>query len=112
VARLRDHERLAHADDALRLAQDRLDAAGVLIVARYLARTLGRLQVFEPDDASLGLRDRLLREDDDVAVLELELRRDQLGEVVSFTDLRQPFDCDDTNLSQGRPVNLIPACAL
>jgi hypothetical protein len=112
VARLRDHEWLAHAHDALRLSQDRLDAARVLVVARDLPRTLGGLQVLEPDDASLGLRDPLLREDDDVAVLELELRRDQLGEIVPCTDLRQPLDCDDTNLSQGRPVNLIPACAL
>jgi hypothetical protein len=95
VPGLGDHQRLAHAHHALRLAQDRLDAARVLIVAGDLARLLRGLDVVEADDAALRLRDGLLREDDDVAVLELELRADELSEVISFLDLRQAFDRND-----------------
>ena len=43
-------------------------------VAGELARPLRRLDVLDPHDAALGLRDRLLRDDDDVAVLELRAR--------------------------------------
>jgi hypothetical protein len=64
-------------------------------------------------DAALGLRHDLLCQDDDVAVLELDLRRDQNGEVFLRLDLRETGDGDDAELSaQGRPVNLMPACAL
>jgi hypothetical protein len=112
VGRLGDHQRLAHAHHALRLPQDRLDAARVLIVAGDLARLLRGLDVVEADDAALRLGDGLLRENDDVAVLELELGRDELGEVVPFTDLRQALDRNEANLSQGKPVSRMPACAL
>jgi hypothetical protein len=95
VPRLGDHERLADTDDALRLLQYRLDAARILVVARNLPCPLGRLDVVEANDTPLGFGHRLLRVHDDVSVLELELRRDQLGEVVPLTDLRQPFDCDN-----------------
>ena len=112
MSRLGDHKRLANPHDTLGLLQDRLDAARVLVVARDLARTLRRLQVVESHDPPFRLRHCLLCEDDDVAVLQLELRGDQLGEVVPFRDLGQPFDCDNPNLFQWRPVILIPACAL
>jgi hypothetical protein len=62
---------------------------------------------------ALGFRDDLLREDDDVAVLELDLRRDESGEVLLRLDLGKTGDGNDAELSaQGRPVNLMPACAL
>jgi hypothetical protein len=64
-------------------------------------------------NAALGLRDDLLREDDDVAVLELDLRGDEGGEVLFRLDLRETGDGNDAERSvQGRPVNLMPACAL
>jgi hypothetical protein len=40
VPRLRDHERLADTNDSLRLAQDRLDAARILVVTGDLECTL------------------------------------------------------------------------
>ena len=49
----------------------------------------GGLDVLDPHDAALGLRDGLLRDDDDVAVLELRPRRDQRAEVVALLDLGQ-----------------------
>jgi hypothetical protein len=112
VPSLCDHQRLSDADDAPRLPQDRLDAAGILVVACDLPCTLRRLQLVQANDSPFGFGHRLLREDDDVAVLELELRDDQLGEVVPFLDLRQPLDCDNSEFFQGRPVSLMPACAL
>jgi len=72
-----------------------------------------RHHVGEPDDASLRLRNDLLRERDDVAVLEVDLCRYELRQVVAFLNLRQAGDGDDAQLStQGRPVRRIPACAL
>jgi hypothetical protein len=88
VSRLRDHQRLPHAHDALCFAEDRLDAPWVLIVGGDLERTLRRFDVLEADDASFRLRNRFLSEDGDVAVRELDLRRDQLGQIVPLTDLR------------------------
>ena len=70
MPRLRDHERLAKADDSLGLPQDRLDAPRVLVLAGDLECALRWLDLVEANDTSLGLRDRLLREDDDVAVLQ------------------------------------------
>ena len=90
VVRLADHERRADAHDALRLAEDRLDPTRISLVARDLARTLRRLDVVEPHDATLDLRDRLLRDDDDVAVLELDALEDQRREVVPFAKLGNP----------------------
>ena len=70
VPRLGDDERTARADDADGLAQDHLDVPRVRVRACELARPRRRLDVVEPHDAALGLRDDLLREHDDVAVLE------------------------------------------
>ena len=113
MPRLRDHEWLADAHDALRLAQDRLDPTRVLVVAGDLARVRGRLELVQPDDLPLRLRDDLLSDDQDVAVLELDLRDDELGEVIALTDLRQAGDRYDSYFgAQGRPVRRMPACAL
>ena len=113
MPRLCDHQRLAHANDAFRLSQDRLDAARILVVAGDLHRTRRRLDLVKADDAAFRLRHHLLRVYDDVAVLDLDLRCDQLGEVVVLVDLRQAFDRDDAQLvAQGSPVMRMPACAL
>ena len=71
-------------------------------VARELARARGRLDVVEPDDAALRLRDDLLRDDDDVAVLELRALGDQRAEVVALADLGQAFDRRDRQITAGR----------
>ena len=62
-----------------------LDLARVAL-ARRRARTalVGGLDVVEPHDAALGLRDRLLRDDEHVAVLELGALRDERGEIVAL----------------------------
>ena len=114
MVRLADHERRAHAHDALGLAQDPFDAAGIAVVTRDLARALGGLGVVEPHDASLDLRDRLLCDDDDVVLLELDAFDDQRGEVVSGPQLGNPRDGEDAEAAvaaHGRPVIRTPACA-
>ena len=60
----------------------------VAVLAGDLARLLRRLDSVERDDAPLDLRDRLLRDDDDVAVLELDPLDDQRREVVALAQLR------------------------
>jgi hypothetical protein len=113
MRRLRDDERGPDPHDACGLAQDDLDAAGILVVTGDLSRFFGRLDAGERDNSAFGLRHDLLREHDHVAVLELELRRDELGQVVPLLDLGQAGDRDDAKLAaQGRPVRRIPACAL
>ena len=109
---LGDDERQPNAHHARRLAEDDLDPARIFLVAGNLARALRRLDVVEPHDAPLGLRHGFLREDDDVAVLELEPGGNERGEVVPFTDLRQSLDCDDADFLQLIPVIRMPACAL
>ena len=94
VPGLGDHERRAAAQDARRLAQDDLEPARVAVRARELARLLGRLDLVEAHDPALGLRDDLLRDADDVAVLELDAPGDHRGQVVALADLRQPLDGD------------------
>jgi hypothetical protein len=110
VARLGDHERVAAADDARGLAQDHLELARVAVFAGELDGQLGRLDAGERDDASLGFRDDLLGEHEHVAVLELDGRRDERGEVVALPDLRQALDRPD--LDHGRPVTRSPAAPL
>ena len=116
VARLADDERRPHPDDALRLLQDRLDPARVRLVLRVgggdLARLLRRLVVVEPHDAALDLRDRLLRDDDDVPVLEVDPVRDQRGEVVALAQLRDAFDREGGESAHGRPTTRTPAWPL
>src|SRR5207237_6163099 len=104
VARLADDERSAHADDALRLAQDPFHTPRIALVAGDLARTLGRLDIVELHDATLDLRDRLLRDDDDVAVLELCALCNQRGQIVALPQLWQPFDGQDREAAHEMPV--------
>ena len=117
MARLRDDERRACADDLACLAQDDLETARV-DVAGELACALGRLDAVELDDTTLDLRDRLLRDD--------ERRRrcstpaganrsldEERAEVVSVLELRDSPKRDDAELAgQPRPVTRIPACPL
>ena len=69
------------------------------------------VQLLAPNDASLGLRDHLVRNDEDVALLKLGRAGDERAQVVALPDLRQALDRDDTQLAQGRPVMRRPACA-
>ena len=77
------------------------------------ARSDGSIAV-ELDDATLDLRDRLLRDDEDVVVLEpagAACRLDEeRAEVVSVLELRDAPERDDAELvGQPRPVTRIPA---
>ena len=65
---LGDHERAARAHDPLRLAEDHVHL----------------LALVESRDAALDLRDRLLSDDDDVAVLEVGALSDHVGQVVAL----------------------------
>jgi hypothetical protein len=113
VLGLGDDEGQPDTNDSGGLAEDDLDTSRILFGARDLSRPLRRLDAGERDDAAFGLRDDLLREYDDVAVLELDLGDDELGQVVAFLDLRQTGDRDDAKLAaQGSPVRRMPACAL
>jgi hypothetical protein len=87
VLRLGDDERRTDANDSCGLAQDHLDPPCVFL-AGNLARTLGGLNVGKPDDPPLGLRDNLLRNHDDVPVLELDRACDQHRQIVTLADLR------------------------
>ena len=95
VPSLRDHERRPRAEDARRFAEDDLETAGIALRPGELDRLRGRLDLVEADDLPLGLRDHLVRDADDVAVLELGSPRDQRGEVIVHLDLRQPFHRED-----------------
>jgi hypothetical protein len=101
VPRLGDDERRARADEAARFPQDHLEVARI-VVGRQLARPIGRLDLVEAHDPSLGLRDGLLGQHDDVAVLELHRRRDEGGEIVTLAHLRNPAQREDPQLSQAR----------
>jgi hypothetical protein len=112
VRRLRDDQRRSDPHDSGGLAQDHLDASCVLPL-RDLDRFGRGLDGTELDDPALGLRDDLLREDDDVPVFELDFRGDELREVLAGLDLGQSRDRDDPQLAaQGSPVSRMPACAL
>ena len=82
-----DDERRPDPDELGRLVEDDLDPARVGLAGSELAGLLGRLDSGELDDAALDLRDRLLREDDDVPVSELASLGDQRSEVVSLPQL-------------------------
>ncbi len=91
-----------------------------IAVGGELARLAGGAHVLERDHAPLLLRDRLLRHDDDVAVLEppgvLRGRREQAGEVVALLHRRDARQRDHAELAHarysGRPVRRMPACTL
>ena len=94
MTRLRDHERAAGAHDALRLAEDHLDSARVAL-AGDLTRPRRGLDVVQSHDSPFDLRDRLLRDDEDVSVLELRALGDEARQVVSFAQLGEPLDGRD-----------------
>ena len=75
-------------------------------VVRELERALGRLDLVHPHDASLGLRDDLLGDDDDVGVLEPTGAFGRVGqerdEIVSFLDLRNALERDDRDRRSSR----------
>ena len=111
MPRLGDHERTARADDADRLAEDHLDVPRVRFRACELARPLRRLDVVQPHDAGLGLRDDLLRENDDVAVLERTRTRHELCKIRAGADLGQALERQDRQAHR-RPVTRRPAWIL
>ncbi len=88
----RDDERRTDADELHCLVEDDLDPAGVGLVAGELARLLGRFDAGELHDPALDLRDRFLRDDNHVTVLELRPLCDERREVVAFRELRQSLD--------------------
>ena len=102
---------LAH--DLLRLPQDHLDLARVALVARQLDRFGGGLERVDLDHAPLGLRHHLLRDDDDVVVLQLGAVDNHRREVVVLPDLRQAVHGDQRDHSEvSTPLMRTPACAL
>ena len=73
--------------------------------------------VDEVDDAALDLRDRLLRDDEHVVVLEAACAcrgvEEQPCQVVALVELGQPPQRDDAELAgQSRPVTRMPAWPL
>ena len=90
----------------------------VTVGAGELARALRGLDLGEAHDPALDLRDRLLRDHHDVAVLEppgperclVELP----GEVVALDQLGDSLERHhaDSRVAQGMPVRRTPACAL
>ena len=87
VPRLGDHERRP-ARTIRRLAQDHLELARV-VLRRELARRSHGSTSASAHDAALRLRDDLLRDHDDVAVLELDPLGDQRREVVALARSRE-----------------------
>ena len=86
------------------------------LVAGELARPVRRLDLGEMDDATLDLRDRLLRDDDDVVRArahphELAASTSSAAEIVALLELRDPAERDDAKLpGQASPVTRMPAC--
>ena len=70
VSRLGDHERPSRAHDTNGLAQYRLDMTCVRVRPGELDGARRRLELVQPDDASLGLGHDLVREHHDVPVLD------------------------------------------
>ena len=88
-----------------------------IAIAGELVRALGRLDPVEADDPALGLRDDLLRDDEDVGVLEparpVGRLRQERHEIVALLDLRDALEREDPDPGgHGRPVMRTPACAL
>jgi hypothetical protein len=94
VPRLSDHERRPRPDDPCALPEDDLQSPRVLLPGE-IPRLRRRHNVAEAHDLPLCLGDNLVCDHDDVPVLDLGVRRQQAGDVVALTDLRQPFDRDD-----------------
>jgi hypothetical protein len=111
VPRLGDHERRPLADDPHRFAQDHLEPPRIL-AGRQLARLPRGLDLVQTNDPALGLRDDLLRDDDDVVVLERHRAGDEPREIVALPHLRQAGKRDDAQLRHSNPVSRRPATTL
>src|SRR5205823_5611528 len=110
VTRFADDQRRADANDRARLLQDRLDPPRILS-AGDLARAVRGLVLVEPNDAPFDLRDRLLRDDDDVGLLELDAFEDEPREIVALPELRNPGDREE-RVSAHTPTMRTPAWPL
>ena len=93
VARLRNDDFAAARDDSRGLLNDGLRT--------FLPSVRG----VDLDDPAFGLADDLLRDDDDVTVSQLGVRRDQLGEVVTIGDLGQSRYRDDFDPHRARSAS-------
>ena len=116
MPRLRDDERRARAHDRPALAQDNLDSARIVVVARELMCLRRWLDLRQVDDAALHFRDGFLRHDDDVVLFEptsgSRSLDEQPREIVARFELRDAEERDDANLRrQEIPVTRMPACA-
>src|SRR6478735_630970 len=110
---LRDHERPTLPNDLHRLLEDHLDLPRVALVAGELPRLLRRHDSLEADDLTLDLRDRLLGDDDDVAVLDRRELRDHRRKIIAFPNLGQAVHGNDLDHAwSGTPVTRTPECAL
>ena len=99
-----------------RLAQDRLDVARVAVVGELAARASDGSTSSSRTTRPSAFETDLLRDDEDVAVLEAAGtlgRGGQRDEVVALLDLREPLERDDLSSPvTRRPVTRRPACAL
>ena len=95
---LGDDQRRPDANDLCALAQDRLDVARVAVV-RELERARGGLDLVQAHDASLRLRDGLLRDDEHVArpraAGALGCVGQERPEIVAVLDLRDALERND-----------------
>jgi hypothetical protein len=98
VPRLCDHERWPGAHHLAALAQDHLHVPRITVRPGQLHGACGRLDVREPHHAALDLGDRLLRDDDDVTVLEASdppcRGVQEEREIVALLQLREPLERD------------------
>ncbi len=83
-------------------------ARGVALLARDLDRARRGVDAVQAHDPSFDLRDRLLRDDDDVAVLELHALEDERHEVVALLELGDAGDGEDREAGH-RPTMRMPA---
>ena len=82
-----------------------LPAADPTVEGELARRGVDAVQVHDP---SFDLRDRLLRDDDDVAVLELHTLEDERDEVVALLELGDAGDGEDRDAGH-RPTTRMPA---
>ena len=97
-----DDERAATAHDLGRLAQDHLDDTRVTAVGGPLQRRGRGLDLREVNDPPLGLRNRLLRHDERVAVSERlsgvgDRTKQERSEIVAWADTHRERDGDDAD---------------
>ena len=111
--RLRDQQRSTNPEQLATLSEDDLDPPRILVLCE-LASACRWLHIGELHDATLDLRDRLLRDHEDVALLEpsraLGGFDEASGEIVALLELRNASKPDDAKIStHGRPVISTPA---